>query len=133
MNIIGFWDNSLNPPLDHLTVGDAHQFIRDDPPYKEEQKAKILNYLISSEPLSSFRGETINPLNLDEKISGGYSVYTDGEWAWTAEVIHLVSNYNFELPIGLLKRMEENNFVVRKFSREEITQIFNHYRSISYW
>ena len=79
MKIIGFWDSSLIPNLNHLTVGDVDQFIVSEPPYKESLKAKVINYLDSAMSFSSFRGASINPINGKEEIWGGYSVKSDGK------------------------------------------------------
>jgi hypothetical protein len=40
------------------------------------------------------------------------NVKTDGEWAWTIDVIHYLKKYHIKLPSELVATMKRNNWVV---------------------
>jgi len=56
-------------------------------------------------------------------IDGGPYLLTDGEWMWWKELAYYVEHYHISLPDDFVAHMQQNNFVVREISDEEICRL----------
>lgn len=72
----------------------------------EYPKEKVINYLKGGYLLLGFRGYTKDIFEPSNFIESGKSLYGDGEWIWTWDVVSYVQNYNIALPENFLSYME---------------------------
>ena len=70
-----------------------------------EEKDGILRYLRSGQPLIMIAGIARDLIDPSSPVIGTKHVITDGEWAWTEDVIHYVDKYDLAPPMGFVQRM----------------------------
>ncbi|SOE12109.1 hypothetical protein SAMN06272775_3093 [Streptomyces sp. 2323.1] len=73
---------------------------------------RIVQYLRAGEELFSAMGTVGDILGSDERILGGDSVFTDGEWIWRGDLWFYLSRYHLRLPDEFLTRARENGYAL---------------------
>lgn len=82
--------------------------------YDEEMKKNIIDYLNSGKVVYSMLEAFECKFGCSGKDVILYdNLITDGTWLWPAELIHYVSEHDFEVPISFLNHMKNNEFRVR--------------------
>ncbi|WP_432001747.1 hypothetical protein [Streptomyces sioyaensis] len=76
----------------------------------EPDEDRIVQYLRGGEELFSAMGAVGDILGSDERILGGDSVFTDGEWIWRGDLWFYLSRYHLRLPDEFLTRVRENGY-----------------------
>ncbi|MBM79913.1 MAG: hypothetical protein CMJ78_04885 [Planctomycetaceae bacterium] len=95
----GFFDEQ---PESHV-VAELIASIRASP---SEDEDKILNYLREGKQLLAIPGVVVDLLSETEGIIGPPHVFTDGEWAWTSDVLYYIERYHISIPSEFLARMK---------------------------
>lgn len=72
---------------------------------KPREKQQILKYLRSGHQLFVMPAFAFDHLHDKARLIGTLEVLTDGEWAWTSDVIYYYDYYNIALPDSFLLRM----------------------------
>jgi hypothetical protein len=90
---------------------EAIEFLRghkaDEPRPNEE---KILRYLRNGRELMAMTGLGRDLLSDSQQIIGPLMVFTDGEWAWTSDLIYYVHKYHIDVDADFIRRMEEKGW-----------------------
>ena len=55
-------------------------------------------------------GVTTDLLSEADDVIGSPHIFTDGEWFWTADVIHYIENYHIQVPDDLLAKMKKKDW-----------------------
>lgn len=100
LNRCGFFDD--------MPTGEASALLRnvssESPRPNEEEVAR---YLEGGTQILAVPGAVSDLLSDPEQIIGAPHVFTDGEWAWTADVVYYVRKYHIALPDEFLERMRK--------------------------
>ncbi|MCP4177717.1 MAG: hypothetical protein GY756_08120 [bacterium] len=51
--------------------------------------------------------------------------YTDGEWVWSADLMHYFKKYHFRWPDEFIQYLSKRKFAIPKISKEEIELLFS--------
>lgn len=86
----------------------------------EYPKEKILDYLKQGYFLLGFRGYSKDIFEPSNLIESGGTLYGDGEWVWTHDVIYYVQNYNIGLPDDFLSHVEMLHYIIPKLTKQAI-------------
>ncbi|MFE1770254.1 hypothetical protein [Streptomyces sp. NPDC059008] len=78
----------------------------------EPDENRIVQYLRAGEELFSAMGTVSDVLGSDERILGGDSVLTDGEWIWRGDLWFYLSRYHVRLPDDFLSRVREHGYAL---------------------
>lgn len=87
--------------------GKLQDFTRET---REPDEDRIVQYLRDGEELFSAMGTVGDILGSDERILGGDSVFTDGEWIWRGDLWFYLSRYHVRLPDDFLARVREQGY-----------------------
>ncbi|MEU5239999.1 hypothetical protein ACH4UR_33180 [Streptomyces lydicus] len=71
-----------------------------------------MQYFRDGEELFSAMGTVGDVLGSNERILGGDSVFTDGEWVWRGDLWFYLSRYHVRLPDGLPTRVREQGYTL---------------------
>ena len=58
-----------------------------------------------------------------EKFDGSLSCRTDGVWLWWDDLTHYIREHGLILPDGMLKNIENNNYVVPEVKEAEFSNL----------
>jgi hypothetical protein len=97
-----------------LPKADAIRVLREnlgEGPQMDEER--ILNYLRTGTQMVAVAGVVFDLLAKDESIIGPPHEFSDGEWLWSADVLHYVMHYHLRVPEGFVSHMRGNNWVPR--------------------
>lgn len=79
---------------------------------REPDEDRIVQYLRDGEELFSAVGTVGDILGSDERILGGDSVFTDGEWIWRGDLCFYLSRYHVRLSEEFLTRVREHGYTL---------------------
>ncbi|MFI1306905.1 hypothetical protein [Streptomyces sioyaensis] len=89
--------------------GKPQDFTRET---REPDEDRIVQYFRDGEELFSAMGTVGDVLGSNERILGGDSVFTDGEWVWRGDLWFYLSRYHVRLPDGLPTRVREQEYTL---------------------
>lgn len=72
---------------------------------------KILDYLRSGTQVVAVAGVVVDLLAENATIIGPPHEFSDGEWLWSADVVHYVEVYHLRIPDEFVSHMRGNNWV----------------------
>jgi hypothetical protein len=75
-----------------------------------EDEASILRYLINGFEVVSILGAVDDVLGSGERVLGGDSIVTDGEWIWRADLRFYVRKYHVPLPEEFLAKIRSLDY-----------------------
>ncbi|AKA05129.1 hypothetical protein SAZ_23795 [Streptomyces noursei ZPM] len=78
----------------------------------EPDEDRIVQYLRDGEELFSAMGAVGDILGSEERILGGDSIFTDGEWIWRGDLWFYLSRYHVRLPNEFLTRVREHGYAL---------------------
>lgn len=70
----------------------------------------ILKYLRSGTQAFAIPGLAEDLLSPSRAVIGPPHIFTDGEWIWSADLLHYIQHYNVEVPAAFVRRMRERNW-----------------------
>jgi hypothetical protein len=105
----GFFDSE---PLANAVQRIRQQQQKD--PAKDEQR--IMRYLEAGHTFLLSAGVAQDLLDPQRGIIGVPNVLTDGQWAWTEDVLYYVREYHIRLPEDFVRHMAENNWTCPKIA-----------------
>ena len=75
---------------------------------------KILAYLEAGHPYLMDAGIARDLIDSQHPVIGVPNVMTDGEWAWTQDVMYYIRKYHIRVPSEFIAHMEGNRWMVPK-------------------
>ncbi len=116
LKILGFyaelWSSDAGTP-----EGNIREFVRAQPGEDDE---RVSGYLRSGHVLFSAMGVVGDILGSGERILGGDSILTDGEWVWRGDLWFYVSTHHVRLPEEFLTAVRERDYTIPPVDRERL-------------
>ena len=103
LKTFGFFDEMPEDEARHLLRG-----LQEEVPSPDEQR--IIAYLRGGVPMLAIPGLVFNLLADKEEPIGPPHVFTDGEWAWTADVTFYIERYHINVPHDFAERMQQQRW-----------------------
>ncbi len=93
----------------------------------DPDESKILQYLEGGTKVFVVPGLAFDLLDPTAKTIGPPDVYTDGIWAWSAELLYYISRYHIAIPNDFVLQMRSHEWVcppVTDFDSVDMSGLF---------
>jgi hypothetical protein len=119
LKILGFFAE-LWPDFAGTPAGRTADFVQTD---AASDEAALTDYLRSGYELLSVMGVARDVLGSDERILGGDSLFTDGEWIWRGDLWFYLRKYHVRLPEEFIARVREQSYTVPELSLDRLAEL----------
>lgn len=82
--------------------------------HADPREDKIIAYLEAGHAYLADAGIARDLIDPQHPVIGVPNVRTDGEWAWTEDVVYYVRKYHIGLPAEMMTTMAKNEWVIPK-------------------